>query len=421
MFLKSKLPDFMIPTAFVSMENLPVGPTGKTDRKALPAPERRDMMGANEFVAPQSVTETRLAKLWADVLGVERVGVRDNFFELGGHSLSAVQLFQEMTKLWGRDLPLATLFAAPTIEKLVEVLAEKEWKAPWECVVPIRPEGTKEPFYCVHGVGGNVVEYYHLARYLDPERPFYGIQARGVSGVERAMAVTRPLEDTAREYIAQIRAFQPKGPYFIGGSSFGGLVAFEMAQQLTKAGEEIGILALFDTYGPGYGTRRRLSSGGWWGMLQIRAGMHIGNLQLLRGQERREYILDKTMRLYRRIKRLSRTLIRKYLKANLAEAQRRTIPEAFRQVEDIGRHAQQNYRPQRPYPGVASLFRATYGPKELLEDEVNGWSKWVSGKINVYPVPGHHGAIVREPRVRVLAKELNAALASTERPANVRT
>jgi len=414
-FLKSKLPDFMIPTAFVPMENLPVGPTGKTDRKALPAPDRRDMMGASEFVAPKSVTEMRLAKLWADVLGVERVGIRDNFFELGGHSLTAVQLFQEMTKLWGRDLPLATLFAAPTIEKLIEVLAEKEWKPTWECVVPIRPDGTKEPFYCVHGVGGNVVEYYHLARYLDPERPFYGIQARGVSDAERAVAVTLPLEEIARDYIAQIRAFQPKGPYFLGGSSFGGLVAFEMAQQLTKAGEEIGILALFDTYGPGYGARRRQSSGGWWGMLKIRAGMHVGNLQLLRGRERKEYLREKSMRLRRRLKRFSSRLIKRYLKANVVDEQRKTIPEAFWHVQDIGRHAQQNYRPQQPYPGVVSLFRATYGPKEMLEDEVNGWTKWVSGTINVRAVPGHHGAIVREPRVRVLAKELNAALASPER------
>jgi aspartate racemase len=246
--LSQQLPDYMVPSAFVTLEALPLTPQGKLDRGALPDPDfgrpRRD----DNFAAPQDEMARQLTEIWEKVFGIQPIGVRDNFFDLGGHSLLAVRLFKQIEKTLGKSLPLATLFQAPTIEQLADVLRRQAWSASWSSLVPIQTQGSLRPFYLISGGGGNVLTHSTLAPYLGTDFPFYGLQSLGLDGKQEPL--TR-LEEIAARFIKEIRAFQPEGPYFLGGFSFGGKVAFEMAQQLHAQDQKVGLLAMLDATPPG--------------------------------------------------------------------------------------------------------------------------------------------------------------------------
>ena len=248
-FLRKQLPEYMVPSALVQVESLPLTPNGKVDRRALPAPglARTDL--ERTYVAPRDALEMQLAAVWEKILGIESIGIRDNFFDLGGHSLLAVRLLAQVEKVSGKKLPLVTLFQAPTVEQLAKILRQEEWKAPWSSLVAIQPLGSKLPFFCVHAAAGNVFFYSDLARHLGPDQPFYGLQAQGLDGDQEPC--TR-VEEMASHYIKEICTVQPEGPYLLGGLSFGGIMAYEMAQQLQAQGQKVGLLVLFDTWGPGY-------------------------------------------------------------------------------------------------------------------------------------------------------------------------
>lgn len=402
-FLKEYLPEYMVPVSFVTLDKIPLTTNGKVDRNALPAP---DQTAADEvaFLAPRDPLELQLTKIWENVLGVKRIGIRDNFFDLGGHSLLAVQLFTQIEKMTGKNLPLVTLFQAPTVEQLAVILRDEGWIAPWSSLVAIQPGGSRPPFYCIHGVGGNIVEYLHLARYLGEDQPFYGVQAQGLDG-------KRPRHNTAEEmaahYIVEIRALQPEGPYFLGGSSFGGSVAYEIARQLHAQGQKVGLLALFDTNGPGYGKllptttyfKKRLYE------LKQRAEMHFSNLALLEPENRPEYVREKAGKVRKRI----RIRFREFKRAIRKKMGMAPLPMAIKKVQESGNRAADIYVPQ-PYQGKVTLFRATQQPKGIYPDPTLGWEKLALGGLEIHDVPGHHGAIVREPRVRLLAKKLNECL-----------
>src|SRR6185503_371193 len=227
-FLGHQLPEYMLPSAIVELNELPLTPTMKVNRRALPPP-LYDAQASVDYVAPRSAVEEKLAAIWAEVLRVEQVSMNDNFFELGGHSLLAVRLFARIESVFGKHLPLATLFEASTIEKLAEVLAEEEWSAPWSSLVTIERNGSKRPLFCVHAAGGNVVELHELARHLSHDRPIYAFQSVGLDGQQEPL---REIKDMAAHYISEMRRVQPQGPYFLCGRSFGGTVVFEMACQL---------------------------------------------------------------------------------------------------------------------------------------------------------------------------------------------
>jgi thioesterase domain-containing protein/aryl carrier-like protein len=397
-----QLPEFMVPTKFVSMPALPLLPNGKVNRKALPAPERSRVESSNGLMAPRDPLEQQLARLWQKLFGIEPVGVRDNFFELGGHSLLAIRLLAQVRKLTGKELPLVTLFQAPTIEQLAEILRQQGWESPWASLVPIKPGGSKPPFYCVHGVGGNILEYLDLAKYLDDDQPFYGLQAIGLDGKRPVEKLT--VEQMATRYLEEIRAFQSRGPYYIGGSSFGGLVAYEMAQQLQAGGEEVGLLALFDTKGPGYPRRLPETTAWrwkveWW---RDRLALHWENFWASPGRAKVAYARERAHRWKRQIRWKRQRLWDRW--------RERFWPEAIRQVRIVGYRAATGYQPQ-PYAGRATLFRATEQPHGIFEDRTLGWGPLVNGGLEIYDTPGHHGAIVREPRSRVLAGQLQEALA----------
>jgi amino acid adenylation domain-containing protein len=245
-FLKSKLPDYMVPATFIAIDKLPLTGNGKIDYRALPAPETgtRD---AQALVPPRDDIEQRLTQLWEEALKVKPIGVRDNFFELGGHSIMAVYLMAQVERHFGKAMPLASLFRNPTIEQFGELLRTDTCAASWSPLVSIQPSGSARPFFCVAGGGGNVLYFYRLAHRLPKEQPFYGLQSLGLDG---SRAPLSRVEDIAAESLRAVRQIQPHGPYHLGGHCFGAWVAFEMAQQLRRHGEEVALLVVLDAPAP---------------------------------------------------------------------------------------------------------------------------------------------------------------------------
>src|SRR5687768_13429986 len=193
------------------------------------------------FVAPSDPLEDILAKAWSGVLGLDQVGVLDNFFTLGGHSLLAVRLFTEIEKLTGCNLPVLTLFQSPTIRGLAEAVRRKQSTSTRSSIVVVRKEGRKSPLFLVHGAGGGMLwGYANVAKHLDAERPVYALNSRGMDGLEEFPTI----EEMARQYVEELRGVQGRGPYYLGGYCFGGLVAFEMAQQLVAQRQRVALLAL---------------------------------------------------------------------------------------------------------------------------------------------------------------------------------
>lgn len=246
LWAKVSLPDYMIPTAYVFLDTLPLTANNKIDIKALPAPQSAATGAAQGRTGPRSLTEVQLVALWQQVLSVREIGIHENFFDLGGHSLKAAQLFYLLEQVYGRSLPLATLFHAPTIAELAAVLTREHWSPPWQSLVAIQPQGKATPLFMVPGVGGNVLIFAQLAKYLGPDQPVYGLQARGLDGKEAPF--TSVLE-MATYYVSEIQRLRPQGPYVIAGACTGGLIAYEIAQQLGAQGHPV-TLAMLDTWHP---------------------------------------------------------------------------------------------------------------------------------------------------------------------------
>ncbi len=244
-FLKQKLPEYMIPAAFVVLDSLPLTPNGKLNRRALPAPDKNSFV-ASKYIPPRDRTEAKLVQIWSELLNINPVGIKDNFFELGGHSLLAINLMAKIRQQFDRNLPLTTLFSSPTIAELAQVIQSNE-EYSYSPLVPLQPKGNKSPFFCIHPAGGHVLCYASLSRYLGNDRPFYGLQARGFYAGDEPLD---RVEDMASLYVKTIREFQPEGPYQVGGWSFGGVVAYEVAQQLHRQGQKVSLLAILDSYVP---------------------------------------------------------------------------------------------------------------------------------------------------------------------------
>ncbi|MBI4576845.1 MAG: amino acid adenylation domain-containing protein [Planctomycetes bacterium] len=243
-FLAQRLPDYMLPTAFLSREALPLTPNGKVDRRSLECAEGPPGDPA-EPVAPQGHWERLLAGVWEDVLEVHPIGATDDFFRMGGDSLQAVRVLARVEELTGRRLPVAALFADPTVVRLARAL-ELPRSAP-TCLVPIREGGTGAPLVLVHPVGGHVLCYRDLALGLASGRPVHGLRARGLDGECEPL---RDLVAMAEAYVGEARRVVGEGPWLLAGWSMGGLVAFEMARLLRTAGEEVGLLCLVDALPP---------------------------------------------------------------------------------------------------------------------------------------------------------------------------
>jgi len=429
LFAGQHLPAYMVPSTFTLLESLPLTENGKVDRKKLLAMavrniSRRDIAAAarqavaqtstgqtvdihavadtsreNAFVPPTDVLEVQLIEIWEEILGVDRIGIRDDFFQLGGHSLLAARMFARVGEKLEKNLPLATLFHAPTIEQLAAVIRAEGWTPHWSVLVPMQAHGTKPPLFLAHGLTGNVLSFYRLRHYIQDDQPMYGIQAYGLSS-GRASLLSIP--EMAAHYVQEVRAFQPDGPYYLGGFSGGGLLAYEMAVQLTAAGERVAFLALFDSYIEG--------AGGYWlksfyskralrmAMMATRYSWYnlrkYGVRSVMRRKMRNMFVNFRIM--------LWLLLARNSGKTAASESSRYlTIPEAFTRAIRV-------YQPQH-YSGSAVLFRTVIA-EYPLNDPSPGWKRYISGNLEVREVEGDHEYIFREPYIGRLAMQLNQAL-----------
>jgi amino acid adenylation domain-containing protein len=241
--LKDRLPDYMVPSAFVALDALPLTPNGKVDRRALPVPEA---VRTEKIAEPRNEIENTLLQIWREVLGVESAGVTDDFFELGGHSLLAVRLITEIEKATGKQIPLATLFRGATVEYLASVLREEVTPA-HPMVAEVRGGGSQPPFFGIVTPGMNPLGYAALARHLGKDQPVYRIQGPGARLRNRPYTAAE-FVNLATDYIKAMKTIQPEGPYYFGGMCEGARIAFDMARLLEAQGEQVGLLAIFDTW-----------------------------------------------------------------------------------------------------------------------------------------------------------------------------
>ncbi len=242
-YLKSLLPDYMVPSTYVFLDVFPVTPNGKVNRKELPAPSHEKPRPPANLLPPRSSLEVQLQQMWQDLLQIYPIGIQDDFFELGGYSLLAVRLFAQVETAFGVRLPLTVLYQEATIEHLAEVIDRHASTGSFSSLVELQPHGTNPPFFCVHGITGDLLWFGDLARQLAPNQPFYGLESPALHSSHQPPSDIRGL---AAQYLALIRTKQPVGPYYLGGASFGGIVAYEMAQQLEVQGEKVALLAVFD-------------------------------------------------------------------------------------------------------------------------------------------------------------------------------
>ncbi|QRO01345.1 amino acid adenylation domain-containing protein [Archangium violaceum] len=392
-FLGDKLPKYMVPSAFVALPTLPLNSNGKVDRRALPAPDGAEWK--ESFVAPRNALEQRLARMWEELLGVRPVGVRSNFFELGGHSLLAMRLQARLREETGKTVPVAALFQAPTVEELAAWLGQSS--NPASALVPLKADGSRRPFFCVHPVGGSVLAYNDLARLLAPEQPLYGLQAPGLEGECEPLA---SIEELAAFHLEAVRSVQPAGPYLLGGWSLGGVVAFEMARQLEQRGERVALLALFDSSAPVLeaaphetdpGRMMKLFAEGVMRVVTAQSGIQepIPELEpeaLLRwllGVVQRGQVLGPEVGLEK-----LRALYRVFEHNHLA----------------YGR-----YEP-KPYGGSVTLLRASQSPAGVEASPDLGWGAVARGGIEQHVLPGDHNFFLRYPAVQGVAERLGACL-----------
>jgi amino acid adenylation domain-containing protein len=243
-FLHERLAEYMVPSALVVLDKVPLTPNGKRDRKALPAPE---FVPTTTYRAPTTPQEGILCTIFAEILGVPRIGLDDNFFEYGGQSLLAARVVSRIRSILNVQIPLSALFDAPTVGKLNAAITQSWIQGGRGALLPIRASGTHPPLFCVHPIGGLAWCYMPLVRYMPKEFPLYGLQAQGLDGKTEPH---QSIREVAEAYIKEIRTVQESGPYYLLGWSFGGLVAHEMAVQLQSVGEDIAALIIMEAYLP---------------------------------------------------------------------------------------------------------------------------------------------------------------------------
>jgi thioesterase domain-containing protein/acyl carrier protein len=378
--LRHHLPDYMVPQAIVSIDKLPLTPSGKLDRRALPAP---DAIANQTRRTPRTPQEEILCGLFADILGVERVGIDDNFFELGGHSLLAIRLISRVRSSMEVDISIRSLFEAPTVEALAKRLVHgRPALSDFEVLLPIRPNGSRTALFCVHDAGGFSWPYSKLIRHIPDEHPIYGLQARNLT--QRARR-PRSIDEMAEDYVALIRKIQPKGPYNLLGWSFGGLIAHAIATQLQAMGEQVALLALLDSY-------------------PVQSPGALAMLEEDNENVSRQVAINPIMNLL--------DVLRREGLSTLKEHHYEAIMDTFKNNTRL----MSTFAPQR-FRGNMTLFTATVADTKPPAD---AWRPHVTGEIRVHPVDCAHDNMMdpvpAEKIGTVLATELDKQPAPKEIP-----
>lgn len=371
-FLKLRLPEFMIPSAYVFLSALPLTPNGKLDRKALPLPLAEAVSKA--CAAPRNEIERKLIVVWENLLGVKNIDIHDNFFELGGHSLLAVKIAIEISKQFNFDIPLGAIYQSPTVEELGIIISSGNQQPPRYSLVSIQAQGSRPPLFAIH-----TISLLDLPRYLGKDQPLYFLRY-GMAAENSNHSVRLPLlEELASHYINELQLIQPHGPYYLMGFSFGGIIAYEMACQLRANGYEVNFVGLLDT--------------------------HLTHEKQFLPYHRKMH------RLFSQRPRQLLTMVNNKITDLITfyKYGKDFWPHIYTGAPDIACH--NSYQP-KIYKGRVTLFQglerdnviSSYAPPELA------WTQHLGDRLDVQQVPGAHFDICKEPHVKILAEKLIACM-----------
>jgi amino acid adenylation domain-containing protein len=421
--LRRSLPEYMVPAFYEMIEEIPLTANGKVDKGKLPRVEGGYRSSQEDLIGPRDNIELQLIQIWEKLLGASNIAVTDNFFDLGGHSLSALRLRYEIQTTFKYDLSLNSLFQLPTIEHIAQSIRSSERALHASPLIALQSAGSRPSFYCVHPSGGSVLCYVDLSRCLGPDQPFYGLQS---PGLEKEGEVYTCIEEMAARYVQEIRSLQPEGPYFLGGWSLGGVVAFEMAHQLKRLGKQVALLALIDSYAPAsdYNLSHEENDFKLISMfLRDFKGRAEGRKQGFGKAELISMFMkdfkgplgNEMTESYEDLKGKGMDWLLQYL---LSEAKSLGLLPPDADMEDMRRllkvfkanlNALKSYRP-KPYFDRITLFRAETASRNALADHTSGWGDLTDSSIEVHLIPGNHYTMLARPNVQILAEKLALCL-----------
>ncbi len=388
-FLKTKLPQYMVPAVWIEMEDLPLTSNGKIDRKSLPDHQEVIAEKKKIYLEPNTETEKVMAALWKESMGLDQISVDDNFFELGGHSLMAVRILSKFEKKTGRNFQLAILFKYPDIRSLSDFIDNFHNESIYTSLVPIKPSGNKPPLYIIHGEGLNILNFSHLATYVDPEQPIFGLQAKGLNSIDEPLD---NLPAIAGHYLNEILQHNPNGPYLIAGYSFGGYVAVEMRKQLADMGKQVKMLMMFDT------NAEKTEYKDWYSVLPKKVRRHLPR------------IVKSLM--YQPVKLLKAVIRRVSDKIAENSEKKRDARVFYQQIKNIKQKHLIAFRkyPMVPFDDKVYLYRADICVHYVNDPEFLGWKKFAKKGVELYHIPGDHLSMLLPPNVKEFASILQKSM-----------
>jgi amino acid adenylation domain-containing protein len=421
-FLQERLPDYMVPSAFVVLEALPVNVNMKVDRRALPAPSEADLGRERVQIKARDATEERLLAIWRNLLRTDAIGVEDSFFDVGGNSLSTVNLMVEIERQFGKPLPLSTLLTEPTVAALARLLRDSP-AGQRPTVVTLREGGKQPPIFFVHDGEGEILPYRTLAMKLGSGHPVYGLQPKG--RVDYPMLHSR-LADVADYYCEQILRIQPQEPYLLSGLCIGGFIAFEIARRLRGDGRKVAMVALLDAAH----VKARPKSITVTRLKRFSTAMK---------EEHQRGAAEQAVHVLRQSSRKIGRVLSYEARARLAKAQNQTKMRLYRLYLDHGwelpsllahipvrvvlRFAEKEYVVPEPYDGEVLLFRATQKSSafdgtliddtpyvDLFQDRHLGWEGRTTQGFIPFDIPAGHSSMLQEPHVGRIAESIQSYL-----------
>jgi amino acid adenylation domain-containing protein len=423
--LRERVPEYMVPSVFVYVDEMPLTLHGKIDKAALPAPQQSlSRVGGREYVAPRNGLQQQLVDIWEELFKFHPIGVTDNFFELGGHSLQMIMLIARVEERLGKRVTMAELFNDPTIDHLSELIGHGKENLLQSLLVPLQIEGTKLTLFGPHASAGHVWCYKELVQYLGADQPFFGVQARQP---ESGLVYHDKIEDMASDYVEAISSVQPHGPYMLAGWSMGGVIAFEMAQQFQAQGEEIAMLTLMDASA----SDGQVEEFGWGELLSIFAvdlGLNLKNETATVEEIQALPPMAQLRQVWKEAK------LAGVVPSDMTLVEFRRMFDIFKiNAKTVGSYKAQEFRgritlfvpeediDQQIFSHDKRRLKWKENWKEknaALHGPMKGWDKVAKEGVDLVVVPGDHFTMMREPHVEVLAEQLRTRIQTLGTPVN---
>ncbi|TWJ00647.1 amino acid adenylation domain-containing protein [Mucilaginibacter frigoritolerans] len=394
-FLKTKLPEYMMPSTWIDLHKLPLTSNGKIDRNALPTPQEVALPTETRS-APETETEKMLTAIWQECIGIKEVGIDDNFFALGGHSLMAVQILSKLERKIGKKLPLSVLFKYPVIRSFAAFIESEKKEIVYRSLVAVKPSGSKTPLYIIHGEGLHVLNFSSLADYIDEERPIFGLQASGLNGTDEPLGT---ITQIAAAYLSEIVQHNPGGPYLIAGYSFGGYVAVEIEKQIVAMGKEVQMLIMFDT------DAEKTEYKDWYYLLPRKVKRNIPIFM--------SFLKSSFQRPLATFKKQFINHPPNFLSNYLSKKESKGFYQLIKRIKGKHLSAFRNYS-MEPFNNRVYLFKAKICVHYVDDLEFLGWKRYAKDGVQLYEVPGDHLSMLLPPNVEQFASILEAVLDNAE-------